>query len=216
MDNTKGQGATEYLILLGAVLVVALGVITLLGFFPGMIGDATLSESQLYWRGSARPISVIEEKNINGTICAGTGAASGYRLVLVNINPDPIYLTNISLDGTPRTFCASGATLPAASLSIGPGQVFRIDAVGPPCTPGKAVEMQLAFTYDTPYLEGKTQAGAKKLSFKCSDSTIVAVSCGDGTCTSEQKCCDCAAYGCGNLTCAPSAQNCSDACLPIC
>lgn len=54
-----GQGATEYLVLLAVVLIVALVSVALLGFFPGMASDAQLTQSQMYWR-SASPISLVE------------------------------------------------------------------------------------------------------------------------------------------------------------
>lgn len=54
-----GQGATEYLILLAVVLVIALVSVALLGFFPGMASDAQITQSQMYWRG-ASPIAIIE------------------------------------------------------------------------------------------------------------------------------------------------------------
>ena len=55
----KGQGATEYLVLLAVVLIVALVSVALLGFFPGMASDAQVTQSQMYWR-SAQPISIVE------------------------------------------------------------------------------------------------------------------------------------------------------------
>jgi len=54
-----GQGATEYLVLLAVVLIVALVSVALLGFFPGMASDAQMTQSQIYWQ-SASPISVVE------------------------------------------------------------------------------------------------------------------------------------------------------------
>jgi len=54
-----GQGATEYLVLLAVVLIVALISVALLGFFPGMASDAQITQSQMYWR-SASPISIVE------------------------------------------------------------------------------------------------------------------------------------------------------------
>lgn len=60
MGNTRiGQGATEYLVLLAVVLIIALVGIALLGFFPGTATDAQAAESQLYWSG-ASPISIVE------------------------------------------------------------------------------------------------------------------------------------------------------------
>ena len=55
----KAQGATEYLILLAVVLIVALVSVALLGFFPGMASDAQETQSKIYWQG-ASPIAIIE------------------------------------------------------------------------------------------------------------------------------------------------------------
>jgi len=53
------QGATEYLVLLAVVLIVALVSVALLGFFPGMASDAKLTQSKAYWSG-ASPIAITE------------------------------------------------------------------------------------------------------------------------------------------------------------
>jgi len=55
----KGQGATEYLVLLAVVLIVALVSVALLGFFPGMASDAQITQSQTYWR-SMQPVAITE------------------------------------------------------------------------------------------------------------------------------------------------------------
>jgi len=55
----KGQGATEYLVLLAVVLIVALVSVALLGFFPGMASDAQATQSKAYWA-SASPIAITE------------------------------------------------------------------------------------------------------------------------------------------------------------
>ena len=55
----KAQGATEYLVLLAVVLIVALVSVALLGFFPGMASDAQRQQSEMYWKG-AQPISIVE------------------------------------------------------------------------------------------------------------------------------------------------------------
>ena len=59
MGHFSGQGATEYLVLLAVVLVIALVAIALLGFFPGMASDAKMTQSEMYWK-SASPISILE------------------------------------------------------------------------------------------------------------------------------------------------------------
>jgi hypothetical protein len=55
----RAQGATEYLVLLAVVLIIALVSVALLGFFPGMASDAQIAQSQAYWS-SASPITVVE------------------------------------------------------------------------------------------------------------------------------------------------------------
>ena len=55
----RAQGATEYLVLLAVVLIVALVSVALLGFFPGMASDAQITQSQMYWK-SASPITIAE------------------------------------------------------------------------------------------------------------------------------------------------------------
>ena len=54
-----GQGATEYLVLLAVVLIIALVGIALLGFFPGTANDAQIAESQIYWQGMS-PIAIVD------------------------------------------------------------------------------------------------------------------------------------------------------------
>jgi len=55
----RAQGATEYLVLLAVVLIVALVSVALLGFFPGMASDAQITQSKAYWA-SASPLSIVE------------------------------------------------------------------------------------------------------------------------------------------------------------
>jgi len=55
----RAQGATEYLVLLAVVLIIALVGIALLGFFPGTASDAQAAESRLYWQ-SQTPIAISE------------------------------------------------------------------------------------------------------------------------------------------------------------
>jgi len=84
----KAQGATEYLVLLAVVLIVALVSVALLGFFPGMASDAQITQSQTYWKG-AQPISIIE----TGAISTNWNSASAPYLRLRNSGAYPIRIT---------------------------------------------------------------------------------------------------------------------------
>jgi len=86
----KGQGATEYLVLLAIVLIVALVSVALLGFFPGMASDAQITQSQMYWR-SATPIAIIEW---NARVRSSTSDTYPY-LMIRNNYAYPIRVTGI-------------------------------------------------------------------------------------------------------------------------
>lgn len=57
--DPRAQGATEYLVLIAVVLIVALVSVALLGFFPGMASDTQVTQSKTYWQG-ASPIAIVE------------------------------------------------------------------------------------------------------------------------------------------------------------
>ncbi len=59
MAFLRAQGATEYLVLLAIVLIIALVSVALLGFFPGMASDSQMTQNKMYWS-SASPIAIVE------------------------------------------------------------------------------------------------------------------------------------------------------------
>lgn len=86
----RAQGATEYLVLLAVVLIVALVSVALLGFFPGMASDSQITQSQMYWQ-SATPISIIESA---ARVNAPSGITYPY-LRIRNSGTYPIRITAI-------------------------------------------------------------------------------------------------------------------------
>ncbi len=107
-----GQGATEYLVLLAVVLIVALVSVALLGFFPGMASDAQITQSQTYWK-SAQPISIVE----SGAKASSLDGYTYLYLRIRNTGAYPIRITGIvGGDGTKMTQFAGtncGATNPS-------------------------------------------------------------------------------------------------------
>lgn len=88
--GSRAQGATEYLVLLAVVLVIALVGIALLGFFPGTASDAQLQESRIYWQ-SASPIAVMD-----ASARASIAGGNTYPYVLVrNTGNYPLRLTGL-------------------------------------------------------------------------------------------------------------------------
>jgi len=125
-----GQGATEYLVLLAVVLIVALVSVALLGFFPGMASDAQITQSQAYWQ-SATPIAIVESaariNSVNGVV---------YPYIRVRNNGAyPLRITGI-IDGNgtvmrymyaiPGGNCTAGTAADGLNISdffyLGPGE----------------------------------------------------------------------------------------------
>jgi len=115
MDGMRGQGATEYLVLLAVVLIVALVSVALLGFFPGMASDAQMTQSKTYWS-SASPIAIT---SVGGRYIASNGGTYAY-LTIKNNGAYPIRLTKIiGGDGVGITIFYADAAAGCTPLSSG-------------------------------------------------------------------------------------------------
>ena len=106
--NPLGQGASEYLIILAVVLIVALVAIALLGAFPSFGGGARETEVKQYWS-STHPFSILDYNQQADTM----------TISLKNVNADRLTLTNISVDNasnaTPIVF--NGGAIKTISVS---------------------------------------------------------------------------------------------------
>ena len=143
---SKGQGATEYLVLLAVVLIVALVSIALLGFFPGLATDAKITQSTSYWK-ETRPISIQEY------VIPANGTAT---LVMQNVDASGTYtITGITLGGNGTssltTTFAPGETKTVGHLSSIAG------------TAGSIFDLNVTFNYSTPSGVTTTFYGAKNL-----------------------------------------------------
>ena len=148
MGYMKGQGATEYLVLLAVVLIIALVSIALLGFFPGMASDAKITQSQSYWRGEARPFAILEHAVTTG------GAAS-------------IVIQNVDAAGTMTIDSLGvGAGSNGTDVSFAPGEVKTVNVasvVAAGQTSGNVYDLNVTITYNSPSLTGLKQYGAKNI-----------------------------------------------------
>ncbi|PIT84629.1 hypothetical protein COU37_02415 [Candidatus Micrarchaeota archaeon CG10_big_fil_rev_8_21_14_0_10_45_29] len=164
----KGQGATEYLVLLAVVLVVAMVTIALLGFFPGLAGDARMGQSDAYWRGSARPFAITEH-----AIATDANWAGNMYITVQNNGAEQIRLRNITFMGSG----IQGTNLTSIYLSPGEARQFMINFSSDGaiannvanCTVGSIVEFSVNFTYDNAAgtITGQRQIGEKPLVTRC-------------------------------------------------
>ena len=153
LNFKRGQGSTEYLVLLAMVLVVAMVAIALLGFFPGLAGDARAGQSDAYWRGNARPFAILEHSLTSG---------GDIKLVVQNLDSNSKYLKTITMAGS-----GINASNSSANTYISAGQTVSsliVDVTAGTCTTGSPYEFNVTFTYDSVGgISGNTQRGTKPL-----------------------------------------------------
>lgn len=145
MGIFRGQGATEYLVLLAVVLIVALVSVALLGFFPGMAADARIAQSSSYWRGQARPFAILD----NSITAAGVGT-----FILQNMEANgPYTVTVLGVANSSNT----------TSTSFAAGETKTISMAGLPGTSGSVYDLNVTITYTTPNSVTSKQYGTKNL-----------------------------------------------------
>ncbi|HZX34136.1 MAG TPA: hypothetical protein VFF09_02030 [archaeon] len=149
MFKMKGQGTTEYLIILAVIIVVALVVAGVMGWFPGAATAITEQQSKAYWQ-STSPLAV-------------TGwdiSSANTDLVLRNQTTDRIEVTEVALSGT-----AVGIT----DANIVAGSQATFGGTGVTCTTGQAYQYNVVITYNVENgLQGAKLTGQKPLVGTCS------------------------------------------------
>jgi len=127
----KGQGATEYLVLLAVVLVIALVAIALLGFFPGMAGDAQETQSKAYWSG-ASPIAIVDgtasayDPTPGTHFCIKIRNTGAYRLQIKQVLANSQNISQYYNGSTFLNFAASAPLSPGEEMFIGYCHLFGI------------------------------------------------------------------------------------------
>ena len=147
--NSKGQGATEYLIILAVIIVIALVVVGVMGWFPGLGGGINEQQSKAYW-GSTQPIALTNWKI--------TGSNSTFTVE--NNGTQKLTLTDITVDGVALGLAdvninAGASTTPAASANK-------------TCTTGQTYSYDVTISYDVVGgISSMTLTGAKPVVGTC-------------------------------------------------
>ena len=154
----RAQGAVEYLVLLGAVLVVAIIVITLLGLWPQGAGDMKNNEQSSFWI-SAQPFGIKD---------AQQSAQSLVSLSMVNHAPRPLTLVSVNL-----TYSDGYSYVNNTRTDFGAGENKLVAITGSAhmfdCTThsGRSLSYNVTITYDDDPLTGKVQAPQQQLGVRC-------------------------------------------------
>jgi len=149
MFNKKGQGTTEYLIILAVIIVVALVVAGVMGWFPGLGTQITEQQSRAYWQSSS-PLA-ITQYDIDGT---------NADLVIRNQTTDKIGVEIVTLDGI---------AVAVTDANIAAGSQGTFTGVGVTCTQGEVYQYNVVITYSVDGgLQAAKQTGSKPLVGICS------------------------------------------------
>jgi len=149
------QGATEYLVLLAVVLIVALVSVALLGFFPGMASDAQETQSKTYWA-SASPIAVVE------WAAHSEVAVGGYTYPYLRIRNTGMYPIRITkmLGGTESISQVNTGSLEnmADLYYLAPGEEKYFSSLsGGPSNPLRSIYFHTSGGSATNYFRGASQ-----------------------------------------------------------
>ncbi len=149
----RGQGATEYLVLLGAVLIVALVALALLGYFPGLATDAKLTQSQAYWTSEAKPFAINE-------IAVSSGG--NVQIVLQNKEATGAYSLNaLTLGGVALNASADAGSKFPVVFAPGDTQKLSFTNTGLNGTASKAYEYSVVIDFTSPANLTSKQFGGK-------------------------------------------------------
>lgn len=147
----RGQGASEYLVLIAVALIIALIAIVLLGGFTSTGGGAMDSEAKSYWA-IASPFGITQWVQINDTM----------YMSVVNRGTNQLVMRQIKLNNVTADLGAGWSWKPGGEKNISVPLL-------PACTRGgyDSFSYNVTFNYDSFDLPGQSQSGSKPLSGSC-------------------------------------------------
>jgi len=125
--NTKGQAATEYLIVLAVVIIIALIVVAVMGGIPGIGKGAAGRTSAGYW--ATADVALLSY---------GVSAAGDDQVTIKNNLRDAITVSAVSVNGV---------DLEAATTTLGVGGTQTYTGAVAACTAGQAYSYPVSITY---------------------------------------------------------------------
>jgi hypothetical protein len=163
----RGQAATEYLILLATVLMVALSATALLTWNSGVSSGVKVKQSETYWR-AAQPFAIV------GAKVADTGTL---EMIVQNNLAESVVLKSVRIGGATSI----------VNTYVGPGSLGSVSIQSAFTSSGGLCEGDVSFTYDTSSFSGLVQQGASALAVSCPN---CAPECADPSCAGSGQACD--------------------------
>jgi uncharacterized protein (UPF0333 family) len=154
IHNKRGQGATEYLVILAIVIIIALIVVAAMGGIPGIGSGAKDKASASFW----------QTADIGFVSFAAQAATDDVNVTVKNNLGGSISSLTVSLDGT---------ALSCGVTALSPGQETKCShtTVASACTGGGSFSYEVSTTYtddDTSAAYTYTGEG-NKLEGTCAD-----------------------------------------------
>lgn len=147
LRKMRGQGATEYLMVFGAVLLIALVAVVMMGFFPALSADAQIAASSQYWRNEAEPFAIVEH-----TISTG---GNGSVLIQNADGRRKLTLINVTI--------GNGSNASARTLLPGETYVFTVPRMGTGGSTGAIYEAWVNISYNDTNGVPSMQYGSKAI-----------------------------------------------------
>lgn len=147
--KNRGQGTTEYLIILAIVIVIALVVVGVLGGFPSLGAGVSEGTSRTYWAGTS-PLAITEWQ-----VSTTTGT-----LVVKNLTAGTIQLKDVNWGGN---------TVSLTDVNIGAGATVNVTDTDMSCgvSVGQSFSKTVGFTYDTTNLQNQKFTGIQPIVGQC-------------------------------------------------
>jgi hypothetical protein len=130
----RGQAATEYLIILAVVVIIALIVVGVLGGFQGLSGGINRQQSEAYWS-SIADVGVLPNYKISPAIA---------ELTIKNNRPFAIKISSVLIDGV-------GAMSPVG-ITVPPGLTTNVNVSGHSCI----IQEQYTYNVQIIYIDPST------------------------------------------------------------
>ncbi len=180
--NSKAQGTTEYLIILAVIIVIALVVVGVLGWFPGLSTGISMKQSNAYWQ-STHPISILQSKLLtDGSMALEIQNKTMNKIIIHSLTINGITVYNRGegydphgLEKARKGFVQWSLTrqdLNDVNCVFSAGEKNGLNIIHsddlPDCTAGEIKSFTLKFVYSVVKgISNKTFTGQKELLVEC-------------------------------------------------
>ena len=159
--NSSAQGTTEYLVLIGLVIVIALVVVGVLGGIPEAVGGISEAQSKAYWS-TAAPLALKEWKI--------SDEATDAVFVFQNLGTKTLTITEVTVDGTDIVV--------EPDVQITAGSEKAVTGTTGIASTSSTYDFDVIITYNSGSITGLKFVGEKPIAGKIAGSSAPSCSCG--------------------------------------